>query len=82
MTLGFDTYYLKQKSKMVFVSFQSTDSASARKKYGTDTNNLRHKPGGGNVKIFDQKVEIKNVKPRTDTKPSPKASVTSPRPCE
>ncbi|KAK3588611.1 hypothetical protein CHS0354_027336 [Potamilus streckersoni] len=44
-----------------------------KKKYGTDTKNKNYKPGGGNVRIFTSKVEVKNVESKIDTKP-PKTS--------
>ena len=44
-------------------------SADARKKYGTDTKNMKYKPGGGNIKIFNEKVETKTIGARTDSKP-------------
>ena len=67
----------------ILIFFQSTPtSRPAPKKYGTDSvANIRHKPGGGNVRIFSEKVVVKNVAPRTDCKPSPRTP-QSPRSCE
>ncbi|KAL3837270.1 hypothetical protein ACJMK2_022637 [Sinanodonta woodiana] len=54
----------------------------SKKKYGTDTKNENYKPGGGNVRIFSSKVEVKNVESRIDTKPpktsSPKKEPSTP----
>ncbi len=68
---------------LVFVQ-QSAHPPSNKKKYGTDSvANIHYKPGGGNVKIFSEKVTVKNVTPRTDCKPSPRRPpVSSPRSCE
>ena len=44
-------------------------SADGKKKYGTDTKNIKYKPGGGHVKIFTQKLDTTTVGPRTDSKP-------------
>ncbi|KAL4228734.1 hypothetical protein ACF0H5_011777 [Mactra antiquata] len=54
------------------------NSADSRKKYGTDSNNMRHKPGGGNVQIFHQRIDTKSVAPRTDTT-KPRSALMSPR---
>lgn len=56
-----------------------TPSASSKKKYGIDSKNTSYKPGGGQVKIFDQKVQVK-ASPRIDVGgKTPPGSSTSPR---
>nr|XP_034329065.1 microtubule-associated protein tau-like isoform X7 [Crassostrea gigas] len=56
-----------------------TPSASSKKKYGIDSKNTSYKPGGGQVKIFDKKVQVK-ASPRVDVGgKTPPGSSTSPR---
>lgn len=47
-----------------------TPASADKKKYGIDSKNTNYKPSGGNVKIFDKKLEVK-VGSRIDSKPSP-----------
>lgn len=68
-------FAVEKKKKNVILSLQS--SADAKKRYGIDTKNERYKPGGGNVQVFSQKIDMRSVTPRTDTS-KPKA-VLSPR---
>ena len=57
---------------------QATSSAE-KKKYGIDAKNTTYRPGGGNVKIFEQKMDVKKVGSRIDAKVSPRKSDASPR---
>ncbi|XP_078334531.1 uncharacterized protein LOC111137504 isoform X4 [Crassostrea virginica] len=62
-----------------------TPSASSKKKYGIDSKNTSYKPGGGQVKIFDKKVQVKatpriDAGAKTPTGPSTSPRKESPRP--
>ncbi|XP_021368823.1 microtubule-associated protein 4-like isoform X2 [Mizuhopecten yessoensis] len=47
---------------------RATSATSQRKKYGIDAKNENYKPGGGNVKITDQKVTVKHVGSKIDAR--------------
>ncbi|XP_069119901.1 microtubule-associated protein 2-like isoform X2 [Argopecten irradians] len=47
---------------------RAASATSQRKKYGIDAKNDNYKPGGGNVKITDQKVTVKHVGSRIDAR--------------
>ncbi|KAH3703213.1 hypothetical protein DPMN_078244 [Dreissena polymorpha] len=50
-------------------------SSDAKKRFGVDTDNMSHRPGGGNVQVFSEKVTTMKVAPRTDTS-RPKSAMT------
>lgn len=62
-----------------FFSLQS--AGSQKKRYGIDAKNDTYKPGGGNVRIFNEKMTTKGVGSRIDAKstaPPPREGTGSP----
>ncbi|GAB1598187.1 microtubule-associated protein 4-like [Argonauta hians] len=58
-------------------------SPNARKKYGINARNDSYRPGGGNVRIFSEKIDFKNISSRIDSRSksprkSPPSSTQSP----
>lgn len=58
-------------------------SPDGRKRYGINARNETYRPGGGNVKIFSEKIDFKSVGPRIDARSksprkSPPSSIQSP----
>ncbi|CAI9722284.1 titin-like [Octopus vulgaris] len=58
-------------------------SPNARKRYGINARNETYRPGGGNVRIFSEKMDFKNVSSRIDSRSksprkSPPSSTQSP----
>ncbi|XP_033733041.1 uncharacterized protein LOC117322308 isoform X3 [Pecten maximus] len=47
---------------------RAASATSPRKKYGIDAKNDSYKPGGGNVKITDQKVTVRHVGSKIDAR--------------
>ncbi|KAK3105678.1 hypothetical protein FSP39_003121 [Pinctada imbricata] len=77
--------------QLSFIGPRKSSASSQKKKYGIDAKNDSYKPGGGRVKIFDQKVQVKassridvgSKTPPGGTKPvngSPKKESPRPKP--
>ena len=71
--------YSKVFSNKYHIKLPFQTPGTEKKRYGIDSKNATYKPAGGNVKIFEKKLDVKSVGARVDNKPSPKKADGSPR---
>lgn len=80
---GFKDRLLAEQEYEQYESRISPLSPDGRKKYGINARNDSYRPGGGNVRIFSEKIDFKSVGSRIDARSksprkSPPSSIQSP----